>query len=104
MSRADRIRSVLVTELHPEHLEVIDESHMHSVPKGAESHFKLVIAAAAFEGKNRVARHRAVNALLKAELDAGLHALTLTTFTPQEWSASPDVQASPACLGGSKAG
>ena len=40
--------------------------------------------SAAFEGKNRVARQRLVYAALKAELDAGLHALALTTLTPAE--------------------
>ena len=38
----------------------------------------------AFEGKNRVARQRLVYETLKAELDAGLHALALTTLTPTE--------------------
>jgi len=102
MTRAERIRSVLEEKLKPLHLEVIDESSMHSVPKGSESHFKLILAADAFAGKSRVERHRVVNALLREELAAGLHALTLTAFSPEEWSASPDVLASPECHGGSK--
>jgi len=103
MTRAERIRSAVSTGLRPVHVDVIDESHMHSVPPGAESHFKLVIASDAFDGMSRVARHRMVNGLLADELRSGLHALTVTAFTPAEWDRSPEVLASPACRGGSKA-
>ncbi|NUP12693.1 MAG: BolA family transcriptional regulator [Polyangiaceae bacterium] len=102
MTRAERIRTALETSLHPTHLEVLDESSMHSVPKGAESHFKLIVVSDAFGGKSRIDRHRVVNGLLKDEMSRGLHALTVTAFTPEEWNRSPEVQASPACLGGSK--
>lgn len=103
MTRADRIREALAS-LAPVHLEVLDESHMHSVPEGAESHFKLVVVSEQFRGQGRVQRQRAVNGLLKGELEAGLHALSFTTFSPEEWSAAPNVAPSPPCLGGSKAG
>lgn len=103
MNRAERIRAAVEAGLSPTHLDVIDESHMHSVPKGAESHFKLVVAAAGFEGRSRVQRHRLVNGLLKQELDSGLHALALVLFTPEEWRQSGVVLDSPACRGGSKA-
>ena len=103
MSRAERIRSLLEPSLRPVHLEIINESHQHSVKPGSETHFKVVIATGAFEGKSRIDRHRAINALLKPELERGLHALTLSTFSENEWSASPQVMASPACLGGSRA-
>jgi len=42
------------------------------------------IVSAAFEGHSRVARQRMVYETLKAELDAGLHALAITTLTPAE--------------------
>ena len=31
--------------LAPEHLELVNESHMHSVPPGSESHFKAVVVS-----------------------------------------------------------
>ncbi len=43
------------------HLEVIDESHMHSVPEGAESHFKVVAVSERFADHKLVGRHRMVN-------------------------------------------
>ena len=103
MSRAERIRAALESGLSPTHLDVIDESHMHAVPKGAESHFKLVVAAPGFAGKSRVERHRSINALLKEELASGLHAVALSLFTPSEWAATGVAPDSPECRGGSKA-
>ncbi|KAH3920691.1 hypothetical protein HBH56_008550 [Parastagonospora nodorum] len=51
-----------------------------------ETHFRLVITSSAFEGKMQLARHRMVNTLMKDELaqEGGIHALQLTTRTPQE--------------------
>ena len=37
------IEKKLAESLTPAHLEVINESHMHNVPPGSESHFKVVI-------------------------------------------------------------
>ncbi len=104
MSRAIRINDILTMALHPLHLEVENESHMHSVPPGSETHFKVLIVSPSFEGKSRVDRQRMINELLKAELQSGLHALTQRTLTPQEW----DLQKSklefesPECRGGGK--
>ena len=97
-----RILNKLGVGFAPEHLEVTNESYMHSVPPGAETHFKVVIASAQFEGKRQVQRHQAIYACLAEELQAGVHALALHTFSPQEWLASGQVRASPECLGGSK--
>jgi BolA protein len=89
--------------LTPMHLEVIDESHMHSVPEGAQSHFKVVVVSEQFNGLSLVARHRAVNALLREQFTQGLHALALHTMTPEEWFAKGGgAPESPLCLGGSK--
>lgn len=102
MTRSDRIRSALEGTFAPIFVDVINESHMHSVKPGSETHFKIVVASDAFEGKSRVDRQRAVNAALKAELSAGLHALTMSTFSAKEWAEAPEIMKSPDCLGGSK--
>jgi len=102
--RKDTIEKNLRDNLAPMHLEVEDESHMHNVPDGAESHFKVTVVSEHFAGKMLVARHREINKLLAEEFNQGLHALALHTMTPEEWfkkgGSSPD---SPPCLGGSKA-
>ena len=100
----NRIVAKLTKSFAPIHLEVINESHMHSVPPGSESHFKVVLVAESFDGKRQVQRHQAVYACLAEELNSGVHALALHTFGPNEWQASATVPASPNCMGGSKHG
>ncbi|HBH35019.1 MAG TPA: BolA family transcriptional regulator [Gammaproteobacteria bacterium] len=103
MNRRELIEQQLNAAFSPLHIEVLDESHMHSVPEGALSHFKVTLVSPQFEQKSLLQRHRAVNQILAHELENGIHALALHTMTPDEWFAksghSPD---SPPCLGGSK--
>ena len=105
-SRMDRkkvIERKIQHALAPLHLEVIDESHQHNVPDGSESHFKLVVVSAQFEGVSLIKRHREVNRILKQEFDTGLHALALHTMTPEEWYAKGgNIPTTPECLGGTK--
>jgi len=90
--------------LHPVFLEVANESHMHNVPPGSESHFKVTVVSAEFDGKLPVARHRMLNRLLKEELAGTVHALSLHTYTPEEWQERQgNTRNSPPCLGGGKA-
>lgn len=85
------------------HLAVENESHMHSVPANSETHFKVTLVSDDFAGKNRVKRHQAIYGALGAELQAGVHALALHLYTPEEWQARNGVSpASPQCLGGSR--
>jgi len=103
MNVAETIERKVADAVHPVHLEVINESHMHNVPPGSESHFKLVIVSDAFNGKRLVGRHQIINAILKTELDGPVHALSMETHTPAEWEARGGrIMASPACHGGSK--
>ena len=95
------IADKLSVGLAPVHLEVLDESHMHNVPAGSESHFRVRVVTAAFEGKRLVQRHREVNSLLVELLQGPVHALALETHTPEEWEARGGAVAeSPPCLGG----
>lgn len=97
MSRQQTIRERLQAALSPEHLEVINESHMHSGPPNRETHFKVVLVSPLFEGKRSVQRHQAIYAELGDELRSGLHALALHTYTPAEWAETGTAPASPAC-------
>ena len=98
-----QITDKLLAHFSPEYLDVLNESHNHNVPSGSESHFKVTLVCAAFEGKRLLHRHRAVNQLLKEELDNHIHALALHTYTAKEWQDKfGQVPESPKCLGGSK--
>lgn len=105
MNRKARIEQALTGALTPMHLQVTDESHMHNVPAGAESHFKVLVVSDAFADETRIGRHRRVNALLREELDGGLHALAIHAWTSEEWFEKGGGQApeSPQCMGGGKA-
>ena len=95
------IEEKITQALMPEYLEVLNESHMHNVPEGSESHFKVTVVTKEFENKMLVARHRILNQLLKDELEGEVHALSLNTLTPAEWlEKNGEVRKSPPCLGG----
>ena len=96
------IISKLEKALSPEHLEVINESHMHNVPEGSESHFKVVIVSDDFKDKMLLARHRLVNKALEEELKGSIHALALHTMTMEEWFEKGKAAESPPCEGGGK--
>lgn len=87
-NRAARIEAVIRRELDPVLVRVTDDSALHAGHAGArpegETHYTVLVVAAAFHGTTRIARSRAVHALLDAEFGAGLHALALTLRTPEE--------------------
>ena len=99
----ERIVQKLNNAMQLDYLQVINESDMHNVPPGSESHFKISIASHEFDGKNLLAQHRMINSILADELETDIHALALHTYTPEQWQSvegiSPD---SPPCLGGGK--
>ncbi len=102
MTVEDDIIDKLNSALSPQHLEVINESHMHNVPPGSESHFKVIAVSDAFNGKMLVARHRLINKALAEELAGPVHALALHTMTPAEWAEKGAAPESPPCMGGGK--
>ncbi len=57
MTVQQSIQTKIAAALGPSHLEVVNESHMHSVPPGSESHFRVVVVSDRFEGLPLVRRH-----------------------------------------------
>jgi BolA family transcriptional regulator, general stress-responsive regulator len=88
MTVANSIRAKLTEALAPEALTIEDESARHAGHAGArpegETHFRVRIVSAAFDGLSRVERQRRVYAILETELRDRVHALALTTLTPKE--------------------
>jgi BolA protein len=102
MSMQTTIEQKLVGEFDVDYIQVENESHMHNVAPGAESHFKVTIVSNSFDDQMLIKRHRAVNQALQQEMQQ-IHALALHTLTPQEWQARGGVVAdSPKCRGGGK--
>jgi BolA protein len=86
-TRVEAIRSRLVAALAPDALDIEDESHRHAGHAGARDgrgHFRVRIVSAAFEGRNAIARHRAVYAALGDLMQTDIHALAIDARTPEE--------------------
>lgn len=102
-SRKDLIMRQLTDAFQPSFIQVEDESSNHHVPKGAQTHFKVIVVSATFNNVTRVARHKLVNTLLKQEFDQGMHALSMHLYTNEEWEAkNQTVMSSPNCKDGYK--
>ena len=96
------IESKLNTSFSIEHLAVENESHMHNVAPGSESHFKVTLVSQDFSELMLIKRHRLVIKALQQEMQK-IHALALHTMTPDEWSTrGGKVADSPHCMGGGK--
>jgi acid stress-induced BolA-like protein IbaG/YrbA len=77
---AEELRSIIAAGLPCEHVEV----------DGDGRHWSAVIVSAAFEGKRRIQRHQLVYASLGARMHTDeVHALSMRTLTPAEWSSQP---------------
>ena len=92
MTVAETMRQKLTARFSPTHLDIADDSARHAghaghpggAGQGGETHFTVLLVSAAFSGMGRVARQRLVYETLAAELQGGVHALALTTLTPDE--------------------
>ncbi len=73
--------------LAPDQVEISDESALHAGHAGAASgggHFQLTIVSNHFGGLSTLARHRAVYDALSDLMGSRIHALSMTTLTPDE--------------------
>ena len=85
---ANQIEKKLFAAFAPNHLEVVDESYLHAGHAGArpegETHFRVIIVAAGFEGLSRLERQRRVMDVLSDELSGPAQALAIRARTPAE--------------------
>ena len=94
------IISKLQAAFSPTHLEVLNESASHNVPRGSETHFKVIVVSDGFAGVGPLDRHRLVNGALADEL-AGCVLLSLFATTPIVPASHPRASRSLApCLAG----
>ena len=81
MSVADRIEKKITSALNPTHLEIIDESHLHTGHVGArpegETHFRLSVSSPEFKDKTRLEKQRRIYKILRDELAGPIHALSI---------------------------
>ena len=79
MTQSD-IQSRIQEKFPNSHVEVKDLT-------GTADHYQVLIMAPQFSGKSMIDQHRMVKALFEADIASGdLHALSLKTYTPDEWA------------------
>ena len=92
MSLKDWITATLRERLDPIRLVVEDESQQHyghaGWREGGETHFRIVVASALFDGKSRLERQRLVHAAAADLLVERIHALSIKALTPAEAAAA----------------
>ena len=64
-------------------IEVVNESFMHNVPPGSESHFKVTLASPDFAKTRKVKRHQMVYAAVGDDMPL-IHALSIAAKAPSE--------------------
>jgi BolA family transcriptional regulator, general stress-responsive regulator len=84
--RIAAIRAALEARLHPQALEVLDESAAHAGHAGAREggHYRVHIVSESFRGLAPLARHRLVYEALGALMGQGIHALAIRAQTADE--------------------
>lgn len=88
MKRINRIEKRLKTYFDPEHLEVIDESHLHKGHVGArdgKGHYRLNMVSSCFLETSPIERHRMIFTALEDMMETDIHALSInaSAFTKQ---------------------
>jgi len=68
------------------------QAHVHG-PDGV--HFEARVISTAFTGKRPLARHKLVYAALGDKMGGEIHALALTTLTPDEVAAQQPIEGTP---------
>ena len=93
METTEIIDKNLREKLDAEHVEIIDESHLHRGHKaaGGGGHYSVKIISQKFENLNVMDRIRLVHKALNEEMTGTpklIHALQVKTFTPKEASSN----------------
>jgi acid stress-induced BolA-like protein IbaG/YrbA len=71
-----QVRQYILDNLECEHVDVEGDGH----------HFEAVIVSSVFAGRSRVQRHQAVYAALGDRMREEIHALSMKTYSPDEWT------------------
>jgi BolA protein len=91
-----QIVNTLKTSMDLSSLKISNESFMHNVPEGSESHFKIVIVSQDFLNLTMIQRHKLVYKKLD-NLMTEIHALSIHAFDEGEFKLNPIILDSPEC-------
>ena len=76
MTTPEQVKSYIENGMQCEHVQVQGDGH----------HFEAVIVSALFRGKNKVQQHQVVYKALGERMREEIHALSMQTLTPEQWS------------------
>jgi acid stress-induced BolA-like protein IbaG/YrbA len=79
MANSESIERSIAAGLDCQHVEVRGDGH----------HWEALIVSAEFEGLSKVRQHQLVYAALGERMREEIHALSMTTLTPEQWAAAP---------------
>lgn len=87
LSRLERIRGRLESGLHPERIDLVDDSHLHAGHAGARDgrgHFRVYIVSKQFGTMRPLQRQQLVYQALGDLMKTDIHALSISAHTPDE--------------------
>jgi len=73
---AQQLESYITQHLACDHIKVLGDDG---------THFEAVIVSPEFNGKNMVQQHQLVYAALGDRMRSEIHALSMKTYTPEQW-------------------
>ena len=91
-----QIINTLSSSMNLSSLKIINESFMHNVPKGSESHFKIVVVTNDFNNLSIIKRHKFIYKTLDNLMNK-IHALSIHAFNEEEFKLNPIILDSPEC-------
>ncbi len=90
------IKNLLIDKFNPSLLSITNESYMHNVPEGSESHFKIVLVSDSFKDMSKIKQHQKIYKVL-GKLMNSIHALSIYSFDEMEYENNPIIIDSPNC-------
>ena len=89
MKRKSKIEEIIKQNINFEYYKIDDVSESHrghsGFVEGQETHINILIVSDDFKNLNRVARQRLLNELLFEEFKNGLHAVSYSLFSKEEY-------------------
>ena len=94
MDATAAIKRILQEKIGATIVEIEDRSDLHKHHQGrmdapvGSGHYDATVVAASFAGKTMMQQHRMVYAALADQMQTNIHALSLKTYTPEQWQQS----------------
>ncbi len=85
------IKTILQEKIGATIVEIEDRSDLHKHHQGrmnapvGSGHYDAIVVATSFAGKTMMQQHRMVYAALSDQMQTTIHALSLKTYTPEQW-------------------